>query len=310
MKKGMIVLLTVLCALGFSGCGNQTTAEQSSSAETVVTTTDAPVTTTAATTTTDAPTTTTSTTATTATKDAPKANLDKTETIDGLSFLCDSSWEHKVNEENSSCHYWYQSDGGLIMLSTVQLGINVPDLSGEEKQTFIKESFSGFYSGLISKYEKYSDYDNIEIDGQPAIKFEGTMIGCSSNVFAIICNDYLYCIQFTNNMFGKKTILSDYIDEIIDSIELSPATTESTTVTTEQPEPTTTVATTLPPATEAPTQAPTIAPDANSSGRTVIITENGKKYHKKVHGDWTVIGEIPESQAVAQGYEPCKTCYK
>lgn len=235
MKKGIIVLLTMLCALGFSGCGNQTTAEQSSSAETVVTTTDAPVTTTAATTTTYAPTT------TTATKDVPKANLDKTETIDGLSFLCDSSWEHKVNEENSSCHYWYQSDGGLIMLSTVQLGINVSDLSGEEKQTFIKESFSGFYSGLISKYEKYSDYDNIEIDGQPAIKFEGTMIGCSSNVFAIICNDYLYCIQFTNNMFGKKTILSDYIDEIIDSIQFSPATTESTTVTTEQPKPTTTV---------------------------------------------------------------------
>ena len=289
MKKGIIVLLTMLCALGLSGCGNQTTAEQSSSTETAVTT-DAPVTTTAATTTTYAPTT------TTATKDVPKANLDKTETIDGLSFLCDSSW--------------YQSDGGLIMLSTVQLGINVSDLSGEEKQTFIKESFSGFYSGLISKYEKYSDYDNIEIDGQPAIKFEGTMIGCSSNVFAIICNDYLYCIQFTNNMFGKKTILSDYIDEIIDSIQFSPATTESTTVTTEQPKPTTTVATTLPPATEVPTQAPTIAPDANSSGQTVIITENGKKYHKKVHGDWTIIGEIPESQAVAQGYEPCKTCYK
>lgn len=304
MKKGIIVLLTMLCALGLSGCGNQTTAEQSSSTETIVTTTDAPVTTTAATTTTYAPTT------TTATKDVPKANLDKTETIDGLSFLCDSSWEHKVNEENSSCHYWYQSDGGLIMLSTVQLGINVSDLSGEEKQTFIKESFSGFYSGLISKYEKYSDYNNIEIDGQPAIKFEGTMIGCSSNVFAIIYNDYLYCIQFTNNMFGKKTILSDYIDEIIDSIQFSPATTESTTVITEQPEPTTTVATTLPPATEAPTQAPTITPDANSSGQTVIITENGKKYHKKVHGDWTIIGEIPESQAVAQGYEPCKTCYK
>ena len=50
--------------------------------------------------------------------------------------------------------------------------------------------------------------------------------------------------------------------------------------------------------------------DANSSSRTVIITANRKKCHKKVHGDWTVIGEIPESQAVAQGYEPCKTCCK
>lgn len=308
MKKGIIVLLTVLCALGLSGCGNQTTAKQSISAETVVTTTDAPVTTTAATTTkhgfdviknikiT-----------TTATEEVPEVNLDQTETIHGFSFLCDSNWSH---QEKDIYQYWYQSDGGFIMVMAQQQEVNISDLSGDAKTAYVESFLSSAYNASISSAESYSDYQEIEIDEQPAIVFDATIKSAVSHTIFILQENYAYCIGFTTELYGKKTILSDYVDEIVDSIELSPATTEPTTVTTEQPEPITTVATTLPPATEAPTQAPTIAPDANSRGRTVIITENGKKYHKKVHGDWTVIGEIPESQAVAQGYEPCKTCYK
>lgn len=99
MKKGMIVLLTMLCALGFSGCGNQTTAEQSSSAETVVTTTDAPVTTTAATTTKHGfDVIKNIKVTTTAMEEAPEMNLDQTETIHGFSFLCDSNWSHQEND--------------------------------------------------------------------------------------------------------------------------------------------------------------------------------------------------------------------
>ena len=88
----MIVLLTMLCALGFSGCGNQTTAEQSSSTETVVTTTDAPVTTTAATTTKHGfDVIKNIKVTTTAMEEAPEMNLDQTETVHGFSFLCDSN---------------------------------------------------------------------------------------------------------------------------------------------------------------------------------------------------------------------------
>lgn len=53
----------------------------------------------------------------------------------------------------------------------------------------------------------------------------------------------------------------------------------------------------------------TETPVVNYNGSTVIITENGSKYHKKVHGDWNVIEEIPRSEAEARGYEPCKICY-
>ena len=308
MKKGIIVLLTMLCALGLSGCGNQTTAEQSSSTETVVTTTDAPVTTTAATTTKhgfdgiksieDT---------TTAMEEAPEMNLDQTETIHGFSFLCDSNWSH---QENDIYQYWYQSDGGFIMVMAQQQEVNISDLSGYEKTAYVESFLSSAYNASISSADSSSDYQEIEIDGQPAIVFDVTIKSVAFHNIIILQENYAYCISFTTELYGEKTILSDYVDEIVDSIQFSPATTESTTVTTEQQEPTTTVATTLPPATEVPTQAPTIAPDANSSGQTVIITENGKKYHKKVHGDWTIIGEILESQAVAQGYEPCKTCYK
>ncbi len=307
MKKGMIVLLTMLCALGLSGCGNQTTAEQSSSAETVVTTTDAPVTTTAATTTKHGFDVIKNIKVTTVTKEVPEVNLDQTETVHGFSFLCDSNWSH---QENDIYQYWYQSDGGFIMVMAQQQEVNISDLSGDAKTAYVESFLSSAYNASIASAESYSDYEEIEIDGQPAIVFDATIKSAVSHTIFILQENYAYCIGFTTELYNKKTILSDYVDEIVDSIELSPATTESTTVTTEQPEPTTTVATTLPPATEAPTQAPTIAPDANSSGRTVIITENGKKYHKKVHGDWTVIGEVPESQAVSQGYEPCKTCYK
>lgn len=308
MKKGMIVLLTMLCALGFSGCGNQTTAEQSSSAETVVTTTDAPVTTTAATTTKHGfDVIKNIKVTTTAMEEAPEMNLDQTETVHGFSFLCDSNWSH---QENDIYQYWYQSDGGFIMVMAQQQEVNISDLSGYEKTAYVESFLSSAYNESISSADSSSDYQEIEIDGQPAIVFDVTIKSVAFHNIIILQENYAYCISFTTELYGEKTILSDYVDEIVDSIQFSPATTESTTVTTEQPEPTTTVATTLPPATEVPTQAPTIAPDANSSGQTVIITENGKKYHKKVHGDWTIIGEIPESQAVAQGYEPCKTCYK
>ena len=308
MKKGMIVLLTMLCALGFSGCGNQTTAEQSSSAETVVTTTDAPVTTTAATTTKHGfDVIKNIKVTTTATEEAPEMNLDQTETIHGFSFLCDSNWSH---QENDIYQYWYQSDGGFIMVMAQQQEVNISDLSGYEKTAYVESFLSSAYNESISSADSSSDYQEIEIDGQPAIVFDVTIKSVAFHNIIILQENYAYCISFTTELYGEKTILSDYVDEIVDSIQFSPATTESTTVTTEQQEPTTTVATTLPPATEVPTQAPTIAPDANSSGQTVIITENGKKYHKKVHGDWTIIGEILESQAVAQGYEPCKTCYK
>lgn len=308
MKKGMIVLLTMLCALGFSGCGNQTTAEQSSSTETVVTTTDAPVTTTAATTTKHGfDVIKNIKVTTTAMEEAPEMNLDQTETIHGFSFLCDSNWSH---QENDIYQYWYQSDGGFIMVMAQQQEVNISDLSGYEKTAYVESFLSSAYNASISSADSSSDYQEIEIDGQPAIVFDVTIKSVAFHNIIILQENYAYCISFTTELYGEKTILSDYVDEIVDSIQFSPATTESTTVTTEQQEPTTTVATTLPPATEVPTQAPTIAPDANSSGQTVIITENGKKYHKKVHGDWTIIGEIPESQAVAQGYEPCKTCYK
>lgn len=304
----MIVLLTMLCALGFSGCGNQTTAEQSSSAETVVTTTDAPVTTTAATTTKHGfDVIKNIKVTTTAMEEAPEMNLDQTETIHGFSFLCDSNWSH---QENDIYQYWYQSDGGFIMVMAQQQEVNISDLSGYEKTAYVESFLSSAYNASISSADSSSDYQEIEIDGQPAIVFDVTIKSVAFHNIIILQENYAYCISFTTELYGEKTILSDYVDEIVDSIQFSPATTESTTVTTEQQEPTTTVATTLPPATEVPTQAPTIAPDANSSGQTVIITENGKKYHKKVHGDWTIIGEIPESQAVAQGYEPCKTCYK
>ena len=308
MKKGMIVLLTMLCALEFSGCGNQTTAEQSSSAETVVTTTDAPVTTTAATTTKHGfDVIKNIKVTTTAMEEAPEMNLDQTETVHGFSFLCDSNWSH---QENDIYQYWYQSDGGFIMVMAQQQEVNISDLSGYEKTAYVESFLSSAYNESISSADSSSDYQEIEIDGQPAIVFDVTIKSVAFHNIIILQENYAYCISFTTELYGEKTILSDYVDEIVDSIQFSPATTESTTVTTEQQEPTTTVATTLPPATEVPTQAPTIAPDANSSGQTVIITENGKKYHKKVHGDWTIIGEIPESQAVAQGYEPCKTCYK
>lgn len=304
----MIVLLTMLCALGFSGCGNQTTAEQSSSAETVVTTTDAPVTTTAATTTKHGfDVIKNIKVTTTAMEEAPEMNLDQTETVHGFSFLCDSNWSH---QENDIYQYWYQSDGGFIMVMAQQQEVNISDLSGYEKTAYVESFLSSAYNASISSADSSSDYQEIEIDGQPAIVFDVTIKSVAFHNIIILQENYAYCISFTTELYGEKTILSDYVDEIVDSIQFSPATTESTTVTTEQQEPTTTVATTLPPATEVPTQAPTIAPDANSSGQTVIITENGKKYHKKVHGDWTIIGEILESQAVAQGYEPCKTCYK
>lgn len=304
----MIVLLTMLCALEFSGCGNQTTAEQSSSAETVVTTTDAPVTTTAATTTKHGfDVIKNIKVTTTAMEEAPEMNLDQTETIHGFSFLCDSNWSH---QKNDIYQYWYQSDGGFIMVMAQQQEVNISDLSGYEKTAYVESFLSSAYNASISSADSSSDYQEIEIDGQPAIVFDVTIKSVAFHNIIILQENYAYCISFTTELYGEKTILSDYVDEIVDSIQFSPATTESTTVTTEQQEPTTTVATTLPPATEVPTQAPTIAPDANSSGQTVIITENGKKYHKKVHGDWTIIGEILESQAVAQGYEPCKTCYK
>lgn len=305
----MIVLLTMLCALGFSGCGNQTTAEQSSSTETVVTTTDAPVTTTAATTTKHGfDVIKNIKVTTTAMEEAPEMNLDQTETVHGFSFLCDSNWSH---QEKDIYQYWYQSDGGFIMVMALQQEVNFSDLSGDAKTAYLESFLSSVYNDAsISSAESYSDYEEIKIDGQSAIVFDATIKSAVFHSIFILQENYAYCISFTTELYGEKTILSDYVDEIVDSIQFSPATTESTTVTTEQPEPTTTVATTLPPATEVPTQAPTIAPDANSSGQTVIITENGKKYHKKVHGDWTIIGEIPESQAVAQGYEPCKTCYK
>lgn len=308
MKKGIIVLLTMLCALGLSGCGNQTTAEQSSSTETVVTTTDAPVTTTAATTTKHGfDVIKNIKVTTTAMEEAPEMNLDQTETIHGFSFLCDSNWSH---QENDIYQYWYQSDGGFIMVMAQQQEVNISDLSGYEKTAYVESFLSSAYNASISSADSSSDYQEIEIDGQPAIVFDVTIKSVAFHNIIILQENYAYCISFTTELYGEKTILSDYVDEIVDSIQFSPATTESTTVTTEQQEPTTTVATTLPHATEVPTQAPTIAPDANSSGQTVIITENGKKYHKKVHGDWTIIGEILESQAVAQGYEPCKTCYK
>ena len=267
MKKGIIVLLTMLCALGLSGCGNQTTAEQSSSTEIAVTT-DAPVTTTAATTTkhgfdviknikitttatkevpevnldqaetvvttTDAPVTTTAATTTkhgfdviknikittTATEEAPEVNLDQTETVHGFSFLCNSNWSH---QENDICQYWYQSDGGFIIVIAQQQEVNISDLSGYEKTAYVESFLSSAYNASIAS----SDYEEIEIDGQPAIVFDTTIKSVVSHNIIILQEDYAYCISFTTELYGEKTILSDYVDEIVDSIELSSDTTDT-----------------------------------------------------------------------------------
>lgn len=71
--------------------------------------------------------------------------------------------------------------------------------------------------------------------------------------------------------------------------------------------PTTTVTTTI---AEVATEAQAIVPEANNDP-IVIITESGSCYHRKKHGkNWTVIAEIPQSQAIAEGYSPCGICYK
>ena len=226
MKKGMIVLLTMLCALGFSGCGNQTTAEQSSSAETVVTTTDAPVTTTAATTTKHGfDVIKNIKVTTTATEEAPEMNLDQTETIHGFSFLCDSNWSH---QENDIYQYWYQSDGGFIMVMAQQQEVNISDLSGYEKTAYVESFLSSAYNAAISSADSSSDYQEIEIDGQLAFVFDATIKSMVSHNIFILQENYAYCISFTTELYGEKTILSDYVDEIVDSIELSPDTTDTT----------------------------------------------------------------------------------
>ena len=265
MKKGIIVLLTMLCALGLSGCGNQTTAEQSSS-------TDAPVTTTAATTTkhgfdviknikitttatkevpevnldqaetvvttTDAPVTTTAATTTkhgfdviknikvttTATEEAPEVNLDQTETVHGFSFLCNSNWSH---QEKDIYQYWYQSDGGFIMVMAQQQEVNISDLSGYEKTAYVESFLSSAYNASISSADSSSDYQEIEIDGQPAIVFDATIKSTVFHSIFILQENYEYCISFTTELYGEKTILSDYVDEIVDSIELSSDTTDT-----------------------------------------------------------------------------------
>ena len=223
MKKGMIVLLTMLCALGLSGCGNQTTAEQSSSTETAVTT-DAPVTTTAATTTKHGFDIIKNIKVTTVTEEAPEVNLDQTETVHGFSFLCNSNWSH---QEKDIYQYWYQSDGGFIMVMALQQEVNFSDLSDDAKTAYVESFLSSAYNASISSAESYSDYEEIKIDGQSAIVFDATIKSAVFHSIFILQENYEYCISFTTELYGKKTILSDYVDEIVDSIELSPDTTDT-----------------------------------------------------------------------------------
>lgn len=223
MKKGIIVLLTMLCALGLSGCGNQTTAEQSSSTETAVTT-DAPVTTTAATTTKHGFDIIKNIKVTTVTEEAPEVNLDQTETVHGFSFLCNSNWSH---QEKDIYQYWYQSDGGFIMVMALQQEVNFSDLSDDAKTAYVESFLSSAYNASISSAESYSDYEEIKIDGQSAIVFDATIKSAVFHSIFILQENYEYCISFTTELYGKKTILSDYVDEIVDSIELSPDTTDT-----------------------------------------------------------------------------------
>lgn len=223
MKKGIIVLLTMLCALGLSGCGNQTTAEQSSSTETAVTT-DAPVTTTAATTTKHGFDIIKNIKVTTVTEEAPEVNLDQTETVHGFSFLCNSNWSH---QEKDIYQYWYQSDGGFIMVMALQQEVNFSDLSDDAKTAYVESFLSSAYNASISSADSSSDYEEIEIDGQPAIVFDATIKSVAFHTLFILQEDYAYCISFTTELYGEKTILSDYVDEIVDSIELSSDTTDT-----------------------------------------------------------------------------------
>ena len=215
--------MTVLCALGLSGCGNQTTAEQSSSAETAVTT-DAPVTTTAATTTKHGFDIIKNIKVTTVTEEAPEVNLDQTETVHGFSFLCNSNWSH---QEKDIYQYWYQSDGGFIMVMALQQEVNFSDLSDDAKTAYVESFLSSAYNASISSAESYSDYEEIKIDGQSAIVFDATIKSAVFHSIFILQENYEYCISFTTELYGKKTILSDYVDEIVDSIELSPDTTDT-----------------------------------------------------------------------------------
>ena len=191
----------------------------------MVTTTDAPVTTTAATTTkhgfdviknikiT-----------TTATEEAPEVNLDQTETVHGFSFLCNSNWSH---QEKDIYQYWYQSDGGFIMVMALQQEVNFSDLSDDAKTAYVESFLSSAYNASISSAESYSDYEEIKIDGQSAIVFDATIKSAVFHSIFILQENYEYCISFTTELYGKKTILSDYVDEIVDSIVLSPDTTDT-----------------------------------------------------------------------------------
>ena len=113
------------------------------------------------------------------------------------------------------------------MVMALQQEVNFSDLSDDAKTAYVESFLSSAYNASISSAESYSDYEEIKIDGQSAIVFDATIKSAVFHSIFILQENYEYCISFTTELYGKKTILSDYVDEIVDSIVLSPDTTDT-----------------------------------------------------------------------------------
>jgi hypothetical protein len=212
MKKIIALLSALTMITAFVGCGSEGgSSSETTEAITIAETTKA--------------TTQTIVDKTESSTEAIAIELDKIENIEEMSLLTCSDWMYRKNHDYN---YWYQNDGGYMMLFTHDLenDVDLSTYSEEEQSKFQEEFFKSAYESFNSSnnMKNPTEIENIIIDKKPAITFNCEAYDMYVNNFIVLFNNKSYSIAIVEKRNGKETTISKYADQIIESIKFSDST--------------------------------------------------------------------------------------
>jgi len=252
-----------------------------------------------------------------------KNNLNKRVSLGDISFLVSSDWIQKVKDDNNDeliSEYWYQEDDGFFFINIQKADTKDYTL---DKESILKIFYDAVYKGFSESKDitDCSDWEHINIAGFEGMYWDFTMskYNCKARTYAFTDFENSYTITFVKEKNNNTTILSDYIEEIVKSIEIDkkdttqPEKTEKIPESTKEQTKTTIIeTTTAEPVTEAPTE-PKIedsyqsneyydivetASYVNSIGDTILIHKVLAKQNVSV--DSSIIAYSPEGNVIGK----------
>ncbi len=137
-------------------------------------------------------------------------NLDKTYSIEQLSYKASSDWTY---ENDYGSNYHYLSDGSMLFASSVDIEVSTE----EDKYDHLKNTYEGFastadnFSGISENYDAVNHILTASYSGDYG---EGDKL---VNFYVTVNEDKIYCIAFMGNSYSEEQ-QNELFNQITDTV--------------------------------------------------------------------------------------------